>query len=79
MKTISFKVSDEDARRIRRLARRERLTVSEFLRRRSVGEPSPRAVTKTRCAHTGAEIFAPLPDEPPLTTGRVREMLSEFP
>jgi hypothetical protein len=79
MKTISFKVSDEDARRIRRLARSERLTVSEFLRRRSVGEPSQPTVTKTRCAHTGAKIFAPLPDEPPLTTERVREMLTEFP
>lgn len=81
MKTISFKVSEEEARRIRQLARREKVSVSEFLRRRAIGtaESGHVPVGKIRCAITGAEIFAPLTGEAPLTTEAVREMLSDFP
>ncbi|MES2995433.1 MAG: ribbon-helix-helix protein, CopG family [Verrucomicrobiota bacterium] len=79
MKTITFKVSDSEAERIRRQAKRERVSVSEYLRRRAVNPELEAAVGKVRCEFTGVEIFAPIPGSAPLTTGTVREMLAEFP
>ncbi len=79
MKTISFKVSESEARRIRLAARREGVTVSEYLRRRAVEGQPPASITKVRCPYTNAEIFGPLPDAPPLSTKRVREILADFP
>jgi hypothetical protein len=80
MTTITFKVTDEEARRIRSHAKRERLTVSEFLRRRaSLTPPLAREPSKVRCAHTGAMIFAAPDQQLPLTTDTVRDLLSDFP
>lgn len=79
MATISFKVSEAEARRLRMAAKREGVTVSEYLRRRAIGRASPESVRKVRCPHTGAEIFAPLPDDAPLTTRRVAAILADFP
>ena len=79
MKTISFKVRDEEARLIRRLARSEGVSVSEYLRRRAIRNPEPEPPGRIRCDLTGAEIFAPLADSPPLTTGDVRRMMADFP
>jgi hypothetical protein len=78
--TLTFKVTDREARLIRSRARRERVTVSEYLRRRAGVSLAPaREPAKVRCPHTGAMIFAPLDDRPPLTTDAVRELLSDFP
>lgn len=80
MATLTFKVTDEEARQIRAKARKERVTVSEYLRRRAsmslvpAGKPA-----KVRCPHTGAMIFAASEYEPPLTTEAVRELLADFP
>lgn len=81
MKTITFKVSDDEARHIRQLAKHEKLSISEYLRRSARGgsAAAPKPLSKTRCEFTGAEIFAPLRDQPPLSTESVREMLAEFP
>ena len=80
MPTITFKVRDEEARRIRAQARREGLSLSEYLRRRaSSGGPGPRKPRRVRCKHTGALIFAPMEGAAPLTTDVVRALLSEFP
>jgi hypothetical protein len=80
VKTITFKVTDEEARRIRAAARRQRLTVSEFLRRRAAGpELSPAEPELVKCPLTGAMIFAPLADAPALTLESVKEMLADFP
>lgn len=79
VKTISFKVSEDEARRIRLLARRERLSVSEFLRRRAMGTARVEEPGKVRCEHTGAEIFAPLAGQSPLTTAEVKEILADYP
>jgi hypothetical protein len=80
MKTLTFKVSDDEARLIRSLARREKLTVSEYLRRRASGARGAVGVpARVRCEFTGAMIFAPLPEQPPLDTASVREMLADFP
>lgn len=80
MATLTFKVTDEEARQIRARARKERVTVSEYLRRRAsmplvpAGKPA-----KVRCPHTGAMIFAASEHEPALTTEAVRELLADFP
>ena len=80
MATITFKVSEDEAQRIRALARKEGITVSEFLRRRATFViPEPRKPRRVRCKHTGAMIFSPTGNEPPLTTETVRELLSDFP
>ena len=80
MTTISFRVSDEEARLIRSRATREGISVSEYLRRRArLSMPGSRKPRLVRCPHTGAMIFAASEDQPPLTTDTVRELLSEFP
>jgi len=80
MKTISFKVNDDEARLIAMRAREEGLTVSDYLRRRATGTRTPGGEPKlVRCEQTGAMIFGALPELPPLTTESVRDMLAEFP
>lgn len=79
MTTISFKVKAEEAREIRLAAREAGLTLSEYLRRRAIQGDRGRTVGKVVCPHTGAEIFAPLAGEPPLTTRRVKALLADFP
>jgi hypothetical protein len=80
MATLTFKVTDEEARLIRSRARKERVTVSEYLRRRaSIALAPPRKPAKVRCPHTGAMVFASPGDQPPLTVDAVRELLSDFP
>ncbi len=79
MQTLSFKVSEDEARAIRGLAKAAGLTVSEFLRRRAIGTESGDPVGKVHCEFTGAEIFAPLPGGEPLTGAAVRKMLADFP
>jgi len=80
MPTLTFKVTDEEARYIRALARREKISVSEYLRRQAQpSDESAAPIGHARCEHTGATIFAPAPDLPPLTTESVRQMLAEFP
>ena len=80
MMTITFKVTDDEARQIRSQARKEGLSVSEYLRRRA---SAPMALSKAprriRCSHTGAMIFAAPENQPPLTTELVRDLLSDFP
>jgi hypothetical protein len=80
MTTMTFKVTEDEARLIRSQARREGLSVSEYLRRRARGEGSDyRKPRKVRCRHTGAMVFAPPENERPLTTKKVRDLLSDFP
>ena len=80
MMTISFKVTEDEARLIRSRARREGLSVSEYLRRRaSAPMPVSSAPRRIRCPHTGAMIFAAPENQPPLTTELVRELLTDFP
>lgn len=79
MKTISFKVSEDEARRIRQFARRERMSLSAYLRSRAAGNPTDGAVSKVRCKFTGAEIFCAPAGTALLTTETVRDMLADFP
>lgn len=80
MKTITFKVSDDEASLIRSLAKQERASLSEYLRRRATGIGQASAVPrKERCEFTGAMIFSPMPDQKGITTDAVRGMLADFP
>lgn len=80
MMTISFKVSNGEARTIRERARKERLTVSEFIRRQArLPLRSTAKIKLRRCPQTGATIFEGTEDLPPLTVESTREMLADFP
>ena len=80
MPTLTFKVSLDEARRIRALAKRKNTTLSEYVRQSTLrGEESAGRVRRVRCQHTGALIFSPPAGTTPLTTERVREMLADFP
>lgn len=80
MTTITFKVNEEEARRLRLAARREQTTVSEYLRKqirlRAVEEDPIRRV---KCRYTGAMIFKPTTDASKLTTEDVKGYLKDFP
>ncbi|MFQ3671001.1 MAG: hypothetical protein SNJ84_06050 [Verrucomicrobiia bacterium] len=80
MVTNSFKVSPDEAREIRARARRERITVSEYLRRRAVAAIQPPApIHRTQCPLTGATIFGGADDLAPLTVETTRDILTNFP
>lgn len=80
MPTLTFKVTDEEARQIRALARRQKLSVSEFLRRQAQAHrEKPLEIPRMVCARTGATIFGPNPELPALNTESVRGMLADFP
>jgi hypothetical protein len=80
MKTLSFRVSDEEAHLIRSRAKRENLTLSDYLRRQlGVRQPPSQLPTRMKCEFTGAMIFAPLTDQIPFDTESVRNTLSDFP
>ena len=80
MTTLTFKVSEPEARSLRLAARREHLTLSEFLRRQiRAGAAGLESVQLEKCPATGAMIFSPDPQASPLTTAAVKEMLADFP
>jgi hypothetical protein len=80
MPTLTFKVTMDEARRIRAEARRKKMTLSEYVRGRALNDgKSSGNVRQVRCAHTGARIFSSPPGARPLTTETVREMLADFP
>ena len=73
--TLTFKVTAAEARQIRTLARREKLSVSEYLRRKASGQTSDAVKPKlVRCEFTGAMIFGPVPGQRPLTTDDVKRL-----
>jgi hypothetical protein len=77
---ISFKVSEEEAQRIRAHACSESLSFSEFLRRQAMALCRPPTVIKqTKCPLTAAIIFDRAKDMAPLTVDSTREMLADFP
>ncbi len=83
MPTLSFKVTPAEAARIRRLARREHRTISEFLRRRAVGSsPAPADGGGYRIeisAVTGLPVMHAPAGTTPVTTEDIRTLLTDFP
>ena len=80
MTTITFKVSNADARRLRQRARAAKTSLSDLLRQRVLEKKTVGGRIKlSRCPITGAEIFSPQEGLSPLTTETVRDILADFP
>ena len=82
MPTISFKVSAREAARIREHARREGLTVSEFLRRRAVSSPGSAAAGEYRVGEdplTGLPVMQAPPGRPLVSSEQIRALMADFP
>jgi hypothetical protein len=84
MPTLTFKVTAEEAARIRRQARRERSTLSEFLRRRAVqgpgtppGEAGGYRIETSRV--TGLPVMHAPAGIPRVTSEQVQALLADFP
>ena len=83
MPTLTFKVTEKDAAQIRRLARKERRTVSDYLRRRAI--PASSSSTPAGSYHietspiTGLPVMHAPAGTPPVTSEQVRELLADFP
>ncbi len=83
MATLSFKVTPDEAARIRRSARKVRLTVSEFLRRRAMGDAAPRGKAggyrMETSRVTGLPVMCAPRGTPPVTSAEIRALLADFP
>lgn len=79
MTTLTFKVRDEEAALIRRLAKANGITVSEYLRQKSLPPPQQKPRELVKCKYTGAMIFKGMPGDIPLSTESIKEMLADFP
>ena len=83
MSVLRFRVTPAEAARIRRLARRERLTVSEFLRRRATRESALTCHAEGYRVEisrvTGLPVMRAPRGTPPVTAEQVRALLADFP
>ncbi|MHB8419139.1 MAG: plasmid mobilization protein [Myxococcales bacterium] len=85
MPTITFKVTPEEAARIRRQARREGRTVSEMLRARAA-QPLASAKSDRTAGYrmekspvTGLPVMVAPPGTPEVSAEQVRSLLTDFP
>jgi hypothetical protein len=82
MPTITFKVTSREAARIRESARREGLTVSEFLRRRAMAAAALPAAEGYRIGRdplTGLPVMEAPAAVVPVTSAQIRAMMADFP
>lgn len=82
MPTITFKVTAREAARIREMARREGVTVSEFLRRRAIQPPPGAPEGEYRITQdpvTGLPVMEAPRSVQPVSSEQVRALLADFP
>lgn len=82
MPTITFKVTPQEAARIRALARREGLTVSEFLRRQAMAGPPVTHAQGYRIAEdpvTGLPVMEAPTGMEPVSSEQIRALMADFP
>jgi hypothetical protein len=82
MPTISFKVTAREVARIRELARRDGLTVSEFLRRRAVSTAGGSAAGEYRITKdplTGLPVMEGPPGRALVSSEQIRALMADFP
>ena len=82
MPTITFKVTEREAARIRELARREGLNVSEFLRRRAMASPSVGHAGEYRICQdpvTGLPVMEAPSAVVPVSSEQIRTLLTDYP
>jgi hypothetical protein len=80
--TITFKVTPREAARIRQLAAREGLTVSEFLRRRAVAPGVEGSAGEYRIVQdpvTGLAVMEAPAGMIPVSSEQVRALMGDFP
>jgi hypothetical protein len=80
--TITFKVTEREAARIRELARREGMTVSEFLRRRAVAVAATGAAGDYRVVQdplTGLPVMVAPEAMAPVSSEQIRALMADFP
>ena len=83
MPTFTFKVTPREAARIREQARQDRVTLSEFLRRRAMAPAAPPPAASgyriIKSPLTGLPVMQPPEGAPPVTSAQIRALLSDFP
>ncbi len=82
MPTITFKVTEREAARIRELARREGMTLSEFLRRRAVATAVAGPAGEYRIAAdplTGLPVMEAPQALAPVSSEQIRALMGDFP
>ncbi len=82
MPTITFKVTGREAARIRELARREGLTVSEFLRRRAMASTAVGPAEGYRITEdpiTGLPVMEAPSEMAPVSSEQIRALMADFP
>jgi hypothetical protein len=82
MPTITFKVTDREAARIRQLARRDGVTLSEFLRRRAVAPPTGSEAKGYRIGRdpvTGLPMMEAPAGMVTVSSEEIRALLADFP
>ena len=81
MPTITFKVTPREAARIQDLARREGITLSEYLRRRATAAAAPSAAGYRIGVDpvTGLPVMEAPSDVAPVSSAQIRALLADFP
>jgi predicted transcriptional regulator len=77
MATLSFKVSNEEARLIRALARAEKTTTSAFIRKRALGTPAKRKAKLIKDPVSGLTVDAGSGRK--VTQAEIATLLADFP
>jgi hypothetical protein len=75
MPTVTFKVTPEQAREIRRAARRMKLTVSDYLRRRALAVPSAALTGLKPSNRPGCVVIPQAVDAPTVTSEMIAAAL----
>ena len=81
MPTITFKVTPREAARIQELARREGVTVSEYLRRRATApaQATPAGYRIGVDPMTGLPVMEAPSEVAPVSSAQIRALLADFP
>ena len=82
MPTITFKVTPQEAARLRALARREGLNVSEFLRRRALASKGSGDEGEYRIGQdpvTGLPVMEAPAGLAPVSREHIRALMADFP
>jgi hypothetical protein len=79
MPTISFKVSPEEARAIRRRARAAKSSVSSYLRAVALVDKPTRSRRRRLVRHPVSGLLVDATPGPPVTPEQIKEALADFP
>lgn len=75
MATLTFKVTSEQARAVRRAARLRKMTLSDYLRRVALPEQAPMKSQPVEKLRAGRVVIEPAPDAPKITSEMIAAAL----